>query len=243
MSKFTKEICQQWIINREKDPIINPLTNRKITKGKGVYIDLEDACKKMISSPKKNLDSPLSSKTTNKKPDRFLFFSGSKDTKPGEVVSGRKEQEHAENIDDYKELNHIKDWRKILSNFHVSPFIYKDVTYNSIEHGFQAQKIALVDKEKAKLFTLESNSELAKGDGFMAQKQRKMVILTNDLLEKWGQMNSQIMEELAIAKYNQCKEAAHVLKLTKNAELWHIVTRKGITRFSHLERIRNTLLQ
>jgi hypothetical protein len=46
-------------------------------------------------------------------------------------------------------LKIMKNWRKILSNFHLCPFQYKEYTYNSIEHAFQSQKIALVLFEKA----------------------------------------------------------------------------------------------
>ena len=49
----------------------------------------------------------------------------------------------------------MKNLRKILSNFHLYPFQYKEYTYNSIEHAFQSQKIALVSPEKTYLFTME----------------------------------------------------------------------------------------
>jgi hypothetical protein len=243
-SKITEENYNQWLIDREKDDIINPFTKRKIVKGKKIYNDIDHAFNTWLVN--KNTDNK--DKNKNLKSDKFLFYSGSKDTKPGEFVSGRKEQEYVNNINDYTELSQIKDWRKILSNFHVHPFKYttsygQEVTYNSIEHGFQAEKIALINKEKAFLFTLESNSELGKGNGFMAQQNRKMIILSDDILEKWSKINSNIMENLAISKYEQCREASYILKLTKDAELWHIISRKGITRFSHLERIRNNLLK
>ena len=63
--------------------------------------------------------------------DRLYFYSKSADKKPGqganEVVSG-----------DYTELAKIKDWRKVLSNFHYCPFVFEGKTYNTIEHVFQS---------------------------------------------------------------------------------------------------------
>jgi predicted NAD-dependent protein-ADP-ribosyltransferase YbiA (DUF1768 family) len=65
----------------------------------------------------------------------------------------------------YEDLNKIKNWRKVLSNFHIYPFQYKGYTYNTIEHVFQAKKIELADKDKAYLFTIESGNDIGKGNG------------------------------------------------------------------------------
>ncbi len=46
------------------------------------------------------------------------------------------------------------------------------------------------------------------------------------------------MEQIAIEKYSQCKEAMVILKLTNNAELWHQVFRSQPIRLFHLEKIR-----
>ena len=49
------------------------------------------------------------------------------------------------------------------------------------------------------------------------------------------------MFEAAIEKYKACEEARIVLKATKDAELWHIVSRSKPVRFEHLEIIRSEL--
>ena len=108
---------------------------------------------------------------------KFYFYSKSADKAPGKGAN-----EIVVDPSEYSELAKIKDWRKVLSNFHVSPFVFEGFTYNSIEHVFQSKKIGLVSPEKAFLFTLESGSEIGKGDGLMAQKNRKLVVLKqNDL--------------------------------------------------------------
>jgi predicted NAD-dependent protein-ADP-ribosyltransferase YbiA (DUF1768 family) len=166
--------------------------------------------------------------------DKFYFYSKSRDAKPGKGANECVTKE-------YEDLEKIKDWRKVLSNFHVSPFVWRGSTWNSIEHAFQATKIALVDPEKAKRFTRESGDEIGLGDGAMAQKHRKMCLLNKDQVREWGRKNMQVMEEIARAKYSQCEEARQVLKATKDAELWHIVSRKPAVRFEHLERIRKEM--
>lgn len=165
--------------------------------------------------------------------DSLYFYSKSADKYPGK---GKNEIVSDPLI--YKELSEIKDWRKVLSNFHFSPFEFEGKTYNTIEHVFQSKKIELVSPEKAYYFTLESGHEIGKGDGLLAQKNRKLVLLKGDNLLKWFQISNEIMEKAAIAKYSQCLFAKNVLNLTGNSELWHIVSRKKPVRFKHLEIIR-----
>lgn len=168
--------------------------------------------------------------------DKLFFYSKSRDVAPG-----KGSNEYVGNSGDYNELEHISNWRKILSNFHVCPFKYEGLTYNSIEHVFQAGKIALVDVEKAFWFSLESGHEIGQGDGAVAQKNRKLVKLNTEKLEIWNKIKFKIMKDAAMEKYNQCEFARKVLKLTNNAQLWHIVSRKKPERFIHLEQIRENL--
>ena len=94
-----------------------------------------------------------------------MFYSKSSDKKPGfgaheELVSGET----------YPELQKIKDWRKVLSNFHFSPFVYKNLTFNSIEHVYHYEKIKLANEKEAFRFTVDSGDPIGKGDGLTAKK-------------------------------------------------------------------------
>jgi predicted NAD-dependent protein-ADP-ribosyltransferase YbiA (DUF1768 family) len=80
--------------------------------------------------------------------DKLYFYSKSCDMLPGKGAN-----ESVGSL--YSDLAQIKDWRKILSNFHLCPFTYERHKYNTIEHVFQAKKIELADKEKAYWFTLD----------------------------------------------------------------------------------------
>lgn len=168
--------------------------------------------------------------------DILCFFSKSKDVEPGKGAN-----EQVTDTSMYSELSTKTNWRRVLSNFHLCPFQYKGYTYNTIEHVFQAEKIALIDKEKAKWFTLESGHPIGQGDGVVAQKNRKLVRLNEELLAKWGTIKHQIMKEAAIEKFKVCQEACDILKLTRKAQLWHIVMRGKPIRFIHLEDIRASL--
>lgn len=170
-----------------------------------------------------------------RKPDRLQFFSNSIDESPGKGAG-----EYAEDPRAYAELESIPHWRRVLSNFHVHKFKYNGKTYMSIEHAFQAEKIALADPQKARLFALESGSELARGDGKAARKERKMVRLTKSQIQHWDRVSKHKMAHIALAKFLQCDIARRVLKSTGSAQLWHF-SRGNTVRFIHLESLRDNL--
>lgn len=112
-------------------------------------------------------------------------------------------------------------------------------TYNTIEHVFQAQKIALVDPDKAKWFTVEqSRDDIGTGDGLMARRNRMLVLLPEPLIRKWSSMSDSVMAEAARCKYAACDVARQVLMATGDAELWHGVGKGQAVRFRYLEVLR-----
>jgi predicted NAD-dependent protein-ADP-ribosyltransferase YbiA (DUF1768 family) len=165
---------------------------------------------------------------------KLFYYSKSRDVAPGKGVN-----EIVENPKDFNELNNIKDWRKILSNFYVERFLYNGFTYNSVEHAFQSYKIALVDKEKAFFFTIESGNNIGLGLGDVAQKNRKLVKLNKIQLEEWGKIKHDVMIDIVKERVKQSEHYQRVLKSTKNAELWHIQVRKSPIRNKYLEDIRS----
>ena len=170
--------------------------------------------------------------------DILVFYSKSANVKPGKGA-----HESVSVASQYAHLMDHDHWRRVLSNFHVGAFAAgPSHTFMTIEHAFQFYKIGLVDRERAQQFTVESGSELGRGNGEAAQKARKMVVLSPMDLQIWEAQKDVIMEEMATLKFQACPEAAAVLAATGNAELWHLVTRRGkrstLVRFEHLERIR-----
>jgi ribA/ribD-fused uncharacterized protein len=169
--------------------------------------------------------------------DRLFFYSNSADRAPGE---GANEQVADPKL--YAELKGIPNWRKRLSNFWEADFKLDGVTYRTVEHAFQAAKIALVDATKAKLFTLESGSELARGGGLEARKQRKMVMLTPAQLATWNAHKHTHMGAAMRAKFTQHAELGKVLLATGSAELWHGTGRgQPPARILELEAVRAEL--
>jgi predicted NAD-dependent protein-ADP-ribosyltransferase YbiA (DUF1768 family) len=165
--------------------------------------------------------------------DKLCYYSKSKD-----CLAGKGTNEQVNDPLMYKELNKIANWRRILSNFYVEPFVYEGKTYNSVEHVFQSYKIALVDEEKAYYFTLESNHPIGLGDGSVAQKNRKLVFLSTKHLQHWDSIKFDLMKNITMQRILQSDTYKNVLVLTGQAELWHVVVRQGIVRNKYLEELR-----
>jgi len=166
--------------------------------------------------------------------DKLCYYSKSKD-----AVVGKGKNEFVNDSSMYDDLNKICNWRRILSNFYVEPFIYEGKTYNTVEHAFQAHKIALVDESIAYYFTIDSNHPIGLGDGYIAQKNRKIIILNKKHLELWNVIKDDIMKNITQQRILQSETYKKVLQLTQNAELWHVMVRKGIIRNKYLEDLRD----
>ena len=111
--------------------------------------------------------------------DTLFFYSKSKVVPPGK---GKNEKIAHPEL--YQSLPN--NFRQVLSNFHLCPFHFEGHTYNTIEHVFQAKKIALVDEEKASYFTIESGHAIgqqktclyqrSQNSGNMGQNQRSSYV-------------------------------------------------------------------
>jgi len=171
--------------------------------------------------------------------DRLFFHSASADRVPG---AGRHESVADPSI--YAALAGSPNWRKMLSNFWVADFVWNGLTYRTVEHCFQAAKIALADPTLAQSFALESQSALARGDGVAARKQRKLVLLDPQQLARWDREKHVVMQSAMRAKFSQHPALAAVLLATGNAQLWHGTGRGAQPqRIWDLEAIRTELAE
>jgi ribA/ribD-fused uncharacterized protein len=169
--------------------------------------------------------------------DKLFYYSKSANKQAGKGVN-----EFVSNYNEYDELNKIKDWRKMLSNFYVAEFNYNGNTYYTAEHAFQAKKIELVDSAKAYFFCIESGNIIGTTkDGNIARKNRKLVILDDESIKIWNKIKHNIMKEILICKFTQNKELSNVLLLTKKAILLHGAKGIPISRQYDLEEVRNSL--
>ena len=179
--------------------------------------------------------------------DKFVFYSKSAHKKPG-FGTGEEKNTKIQ----YSELEKITNWRKVLSNFYISPFILDDNTWNSVEHFFHAVKFrngkkASKEYDFYKTFTLDSKSPWCE-DTFLAKQAGKAgrvsEITGKKFRKKIGDINipedikmredfytgriSEKLQKIAfLAKFTQNPELKHILLATKDAELWHFTGRGG----------------
>lgn len=170
----------------------------------------------------------------------FTFYAKSADVKPGKGVHEKMIEEKAE---DFKELEKIKNWRRVLSNYFVDtspeenvlPLFEADTyTWASVEHYFQAQKFKKYP-DYYRLFTIESDSEisksvkLAKEVGDKGKLNNKIFVSKQIRLEIESDTSKyeEYVERGQLYKYSQHEFSKQVLLATKNAKLQHlIITRK-----------------
>jgi starvation-inducible outer membrane lipoprotein len=73
--------------------------------------------------------------------------------------------------------------------------------------------------------SINKGSLMSVGDGSVAQNNRKIVVLDDNTIKQWNLISQYTMDDIAFAKYSQSKIGKLLLSATKNAELWHLVSR------------------
>ena len=117
----------------------------------------------------------------------------------------------------YTELNKIPNWRRMFSSkWSGNPFKYKDLTYLTYDHAYQAAKYNLNGyKDIAYSFAIESNSDISKN----VDASGRLVKFNKEQCEKWDSQRSQIKDELYKAKFTIMSWPGRALILTKDAIL------------------------
>ncbi len=174
----------------------------------------------------------------NQTDDVLQFFSRSADKPAGKGVG-----DLVSNPSLYVKLNSIPHWRRTFSSLWVgAPFKVRGKTYRTHEHALQALKFESAGKhETAEMFSLESETKLAKGGGHDARKARKIVMLSLKELSQWEKARPAAKDEIYLQKYTQIELARRALLGTRNAQLYHCGPRMKRIRCIRLETIREKL--
>lgn len=185
--------------------------------------------------------------------DKFYFYSKSADKLPGKGTN-----EYALNTEDYLELSNTKDWRKMLSNFYSSPFILDGEEWDSVENWHHAFKFR--DEKKPgsnynfyKTFTKNGGKKWSSGhpeiskQAGRAGKKRNMIVVGEKLPNNvkmrpdFEKIAKKQMTFGLLAKFSQNPDLKNVLLNTGDAQLWHVVSRKGSEYWDHLMRVRDCI--
>ena len=141
---------------------------------------------------------------------------------PGKGIG---EQILSDNIEDYKELAAIKNWRSMLSDQYTSPFKLHGKEWNSVEHYKQAVKFKK-NMGLYHLFSLDSNSDLSRdvlmaiGMGSKLGKYKGNRIRPKAIKPETDTVNEKEEQYRSrYAKFTQNDRLRDVLLQTKNAKL------------------------
>lgn len=194
--------------------------------------------------------------------DKFIFYSKSASKPPGKGTG-----EYVSDESKYKKLSEIKDWRKMLSNFYVSPFILDQEEWNSVEHFFHAVKFRDGKKKGKnynfyKTFTLKNGSpwslepvlakqagkagRISKVTGKVFSKKIGNIKIPTDVSIQpdfySGGIDRKLQTIAFFAKFTQNEELRDMLLETKDAELWHYVGRGATNQlWTNLMKVRDCI--
>ena len=182
----------------------------------------------------------------------FQFYSKSSDKPyPGK---GAGEKIPEKDIKKFTALSEIKGWRKMLSNFFVSPFELDGRQWNSVEHYYQASKFKKTNPDFYASFSLDKPSNLskdprlAKAAGGKSGKTKidgKVVELRPKGIEAdldfFGKRKNEEMMRAQFAKFNQNPVLKDMLHKTLDAKLTHHVRGSPPVVFTELMKVRKKL--
>ena len=133
--------------------------------------------------------------------------------------------------------------RTVLSNLYVQPMTIDGLTFRTVEHYLQYRKILLAHPALARAtFPVESGHTIALGDGFAAQRARRIAILSKAQLDQWESKERLEAKTTARrAKFTPGTAAHAVLLATHNAELWSYAPRHPQIRMTRVEALRDQL--
>jgi predicted NAD-dependent protein-ADP-ribosyltransferase YbiA (DUF1768 family) len=177
---------------------------------------------------------------------KFMYFSKSADAAPGNGAC-----EELDPDDDFTELAEINNWRRQLSNFHIAPFELDGLTWNSVEHFYQASKFKENNLQFYQRFSIESGSDFclnpvkAKGAGGKSGKSQGVLLRPVAVLidpNFFNGIDESSMRRALQAKFEQNDYLCNILLLTSPAQLWHKTRGIPLTRMHGLEAIRDDLV-
>jgi predicted NAD-dependent protein-ADP-ribosyltransferase YbiA (DUF1768 family) len=168
--------------------------------------------------------------------DTLQFYAFSADKKAGK---GSGDVVADETV--YRELNEIKNWRRMFSSFWAEdPFTFERKTYLSYEHAYQTAKYKINGYEEiANNFCLESGHEISRLTG--KEVQRRIVKLNGKEIEKWDSNVGDIKNAIYRAKFTLNSNPGKALLATKNAILINAGPRIKKIHCTRLEILREEL--
>lgn len=154
------------------------------------------------------------------------FYDKSTDVPPGK---GPNEKIPTNNTNIFKELNNIKDWRKILSNQYATtnPLNIDGKKWKTVTHYYNSQKFINENPKFSDLFSLDSKNEISENvkmaiaAGGKSGKYKKKIIRDKSINidSNFSNNKNKILYKSLLEKYKQDDLSKRVLLATNNAKL------------------------
>lgn len=177
---------------------------------------------------------------------KFMYFSKSADAAPGQGA-----HEELNPNDDFTELALVNNWRKKLSNFYIAPFELDGLTWNTVEHFYQASKFRENNRQFYQKFAMGSGSSFcldparAKNAGGKSGKFRGVLLRPANVIidaDFFNGRNVECLRRALQAKFEQHPNLRQILILTAPAQLWHKTRGTPLSRMHSLEIVRTNFL-
>jgi len=176
----------------------------------------------------------------------FMYYNRSNGAPKAGKGSGEKIPEKS--VLEYVELNkpESKDWRKKLDDYWTAEFTVDSQKWNSVEHYYQAAKFKKQNPDFAKLFSLDSDSEISKD----VDKAREAGSKPSNKLRPsnvkidadfYGGRNDVERERAVFAKFSQNVDLRNILVATKQAKLMKYIAKSPAQTDFILMRVREKL--
>jgi predicted NAD-dependent protein-ADP-ribosyltransferase YbiA (DUF1768 family) len=176
----------------------------------------------------------------------FMYYHRSNpSSKPGK---GSNESIPDSKTGEYSDLqlkvNH--DWRKKLDDYWIAEFKIDGSKWSSVEHYYQASKFKNRNPDFAKLFSLDSDSEISKDVSLAREagsKPSTKLRPSNVKIDPdfYGGRNLVEREKALYAKFTQNLDLKNVLLATKNAKLMKYISKSPPEIDVVLMRVRNKI--
>jgi len=176
----------------------------------------------------------------------FMYYNRSNGYPKAGKGSGEKIPDKS--VLEYAELNksESKDWRKKLDDYWTAEFTVDSQKWNSVEHYYQAAKFKKQNPDFAKLFSLDSNSDISKevdkareAGSKPSNKLRPATVKID--ADFYGGRNDIERERAVYAKFSQNVDLRNILIATKSAKLMKYVAKSPAETDFILMRVREKL--
>lgn len=218
-------------IAQQEALLIGATEEEELDAGEGK--DKETEKKELVEDSEKTKKSAKSGKDLYNDDIVFQFYEKSANMKPGK---GNGEKIPEKDIRKFTKLGKMKDWRRVLSNFHPVEFELDGLRWLSVAHYVEGLKYKKHNPELYRQFSLTSDSDISKSIPAIKSIMKnnkfdgKLIVPSSARIDSdYPDYVIESTNEAIKAKFEQNEDAKQVLRETKDAKLMQYNFRRSPT--------------